>query len=916
MNPKSIFLACFFLSGAAGLIYQVVWVRMFTLVFGNTVYAASMVVAAFLAGLALGSRYWGARIDKIRDPIKTYVKLELMIALSAVLVTCLIQLVDGAIVSLMDVESIGSGKWQFIRFVILFILLLAPTSLMGGTVPVMARVYITTYDNLGKGLSALYAANTYGAVVGCFVTGFLLISSFGVFGAFTIALLLNLAVAGLVAWIPKIPETANKAPKIKSTPRQKSKRKKELRVEPSISEKVTAYQPDPGLILLLALLSGFSALAFEIMWTRAFVVSFKSTVYLFSNLLAVFLLGMAIGSHILTKWLDRLKDPVHLFGLAQVGIGVWGVISVISFIGAPGWALSMTSIFGEMNLSKDALIQLILMATIFGPATVLMGMSFPLLCKVYTGSIESLGTQAGKVYAVGTVGGIVGSLAAGFFLLPSLGLQNGLFVISVITLLTGFLAMFVSASRRGAMWVYTVSTVVTLAVIVSMQITGVNIGLGVAVGEEIVFAKEEVMGSVKVTRKNSNLTLHVNNYQLATSGDVAVRFGHIPMLLHPEAKDALVISLGAGITSGSVGRHPLDRIECVEIVPSLLDVHPLFAKDNHNIIADERFHLTFWDGRHYVRASKRKYDLVISDLFQPDSAGVGSLYALEFFLDVKSKLKKGGAMAQWLPMYQLSPENLKVVMKTFATAFEYTLVFSGDLNSELPTIMLYGSADPIRISPDKLLARLEAPGVKEDMIENTDPLSFLSFYVMDRDGILDFTQGSPVNTDNRPVVEFTAPKYLWDRKMNAVNNFTEIKKRRKQLNARLLGTEEDETINKAIERYYHGRTFLLQGKIEHAKRNYPEELKLYKEAYKLVPGDPFLGLAVFDLGYLYYHRQDFATAVKFFEWVKKINYNLLEAHFYLAKSYQFLGQKQKSVEAFSELAKLKPEIAEGLLTEQ
>jgi len=925
MAVHRIYTLCFFLSGAAGLVYQIAWIRVLSLVFGATVYAVSMVVAGFMTGLALGSHYWGKRADKFANPVGAYVKLEIGVAISALVVSSLIGLLDDTIISLMTPESVASGHWQLIRYVVIFMILLVPTALMGGTLPVMSKFYVQSFDKVGLGIGSLYAANTYGAVAGCFVTGFALIRFLGVWGAIVTAIAINLLVAVMVWMVPapKVEEKHEEKKVVKpapagkkSTPKQKRKKRKGYRAdEPAEPAGYEGVNISLGYALALGAVSGFCALSYEILWTRGFVVSFKSTVYLFSNLLAVYLLGMALGSHYFSRRLDTTRDPMRMFGLAQVGIGAWGILGILIFYKIPDFALDIGGMLGAMSLSRDIMVTLALMILTFAIPVFLMGLSYPLVCRVTTGSMGALGRYTGLVYAVGTSGGIAGTLVSGFFLLPTFGLQTSLIVISCLSIAVGYAALVSANSRKGVGWVFPASALFTLVVIGSVGISGIDIGLGASVKDKVVFSEEGVMGSVRVTQKSKNgpMTLLVNNYQLATSGDVAVRFGHVPLLIKSDAKDVLLISLGSGITAGSVGKHDVERIDCVEIVPSLLDAQRLFERDNHNIVADKRFNLTFWDGRHYTRMTKRKYDLVISDLFQPDSAGVGSLYALEHFMNVKQKLKKNGAMAQWLPLYQLSPDNLKIIMRTFATAFEHVMVWAGDVNSSLPTLMLLGSRDPIVIAPDSLMKGLEEERVAEDMIETRDPLSFLSFFVMDREKVMKFTEGYPVNTDNRPIIEYTAPGHIWSRGVNSMTNFRSIINNRSKIALSALGANEDEELEKAIDRYFEGRTRLLQGKAAHAARNYPGELNRYKEAYKFTPTDPFLALAVFDLGYMYFYRGDFRTAAKILSWARKIDKYLLESHFYLAKAYQKLGENEKAVEAFKELARLRPDLAEALI---
>lgn len=882
--------------------------------FGNTVYAVSIVVAAFLTGLALGSHLFGKAADTTRLPLKLYIGLEAGIALSALIVTLLIRVFDDAIVGAMDVESINSGSWILIRYVSLFVLLAGPTMLMGGTLPVMSRFFVGDIRSVGRGVGSLYAFNTYGATVGALASGFLLGPWLGVIGSLAVAVTLNLIVAGTL-WLrfkgsgfALTQETLQPA----IDAREEKKKKTDEAKDATFKRPVVSV----GLALSLFFLAGFCSLAFEILWTRAFIVSYKSTVYLFTNLLAVFLLGMGLGSHIFSRSLDKSRDPLALFGLAQVGIGVLGFISVIFFAYSYDITGSLAGMVDEIDWKKDIVVMLILMTMVFLLPTILMGLAYPLVCMVTTVSLSTLGRSAGLSYSIGTAGGILGSLAVGFAMLPAIGLQRSVFAVSALAMATGFIALAKSASRKALWWIPFASAVPALALFVIFEISGVNIGMGVKTADNIVFAQEGVMGTVRVTQKNQNgpLKLIVNNYQLATSGDVAVRFGHIPLILKPDAKDVLLISLGSGITAGAVGLHDkVERIECVEIVPTLLEAQRLFTRENRKIVSDRRFHLTFWDGRHYARVTKRKYDVVIADLFQPDSAGVGYLYSLEHFRNVKATLKKGGIMAQWLPLYQLSPDSLKVIMRTFAEAFEHVEVFSGDINSEYPALALIGSAEPLAINPESLMKSLSEPAIKEDIMEHSDPLSFLSFYVMDRAGVMEFAKGSPLNTDDKPVIEYQAPRHMWKRSENSLANFRLLAQNRKNPIGLIPGAEKDAEFTAALERYRQGRVKLMEGKIHHAERDYPAELESYKEAVKLVPSDPYLSLAVFDLADVYYYRRDYQTASKLFDWARKINPELLEAYFYLARSYQQMGNGDKFKEVMGELIKMRPDLADTLV---
>ncbi len=896
------------LSGGAGLIYQIVWVRQLSLAFGATAYAVATTVAAFMAGLALGSAWFGKKADAHPSPLRLYLYLEVGIALAAVVSTILIVLLDETMTRLVDIESVGSTWWGALRFLVVFALLVAPTALMGGTLPTLARGIGPALDAVGGTVGSLYAANTYGGVAGALASGFLLIPLLGVMGATGVAVTLNLICAGLVWMVVKSGVEA--PPRQRSTPRKKEKRAKSHQTALGVP---TITDPVPMAFALL-FLAGFCTLAFETLWTRAFVVSFKSTVYLFSNLLAVFLGGMALGSHLYARRIDQLRSPLKVFGVAQIAIGLLGMISLLIIYAAPDMAVSMAKGIGDMSFRWDATISLVLMTICFFPAAVLMGIAYPLICKVVTRSLEQEGTLFGKTYAIGSAGAILGALTAGFLILPGVGLQYGLILISGVSLVVGYVALFNSRGVKRPLWLVPTSALASLVLVGGVVISDIDIGLGAVTGGRVIYKSEGITGTVRVTQQGEKgpLTLMVNNYQLATSGDVAIRFGHLPLLLKPEAKEVALISLGSGITAAGVAAHDVTRIDCVELVPGLREAQAYFAPFNRKVLDDPRFHLTFWDGRHFIAASRRTYDLIISDLFQPDSAGVGSLYTVEHFTAAREKLKPNGMMAQWLPLYQLSPASLKIIMKTFAEAFPYVTVWFGDVNSELPTLMLAGSNEPLTIRPDRLFDTLNQPKVGQDMIEKDDPLSLLSFFVFGGNGVERFVGDAPLNTDNHPLIEYLAPRTLWHRHADAIENFASLAKLRQPVTPFILGASQDIQLVEALDRYYDARTLLLEGKVSYANRDFPGALKKYRKAERLAGHDPFLALAVFDLGYLYYQRRDYASSAKILAWSVRINPDLLEAHFYLAKAYQLAGNPKASQEVIQGLVRTHPDVARAM----
>ena len=916
---KILVLFLFLASGMSGLIYEITWTRIFTLLFGNTTYAISTVLTAFMAGLAGGSFIFGRIADKVKSPLTLYAVLEVCIGISALLVPPSLSILDNFYISILG-DSLPSAFYSnSVRFLISFFILFIPTTLMGGTLPVLSRYFIHKKEELGWNIGVLYAVNTLGAVIGCFMTGYMLIAAIGMKNTALLAVFINIAV-GVVAMIlalkigisPSNQESVEGGQGVKGSKGQGKKGLKPLNPR-------TLETSNPSLLLFFFGLSGFTSLSYEILWTRAFSLTFYSTIYLFSNILTVFLLGIALGSLVFTRFIDNPLPPfskgdstsrggidlVRVFGIIEFLIGVCALLSIIFFQWLPFGMNSISSLFDEMTWQKNILITFVIAMIVMIIPTLLMGITFPLIGRLYTDNLDLLGRKIGDVYSVNTIGSIVGSFLSGFFLIPFFGVQKSILLVSFINLLIGVVIIYRSPTGiNGLKWPCLTSAVIILFAFGKIATADVNMGVGYSISGNIIFSKEDVSGTVKVVEDEggSFRTLMVNNYSLATSGDVAVRFGHIPLLLHNKPEDILIISLGSGITVGAVGQHPVKNIECVEIVPGVVDAAGFFERENHDILKDPRLRLTIWDGRNYLLMTKNKYDVLISDLFQPDSAGTGNLYSKEHYQNSRDRLKNSGFMAQWLPLYQLSTEDLKVIMATFSTVFPHVSVWYGDINSVKPTLLLLGSESPLKIDIEHLQEKMRQEGVVSDIIEKDNPFAFMSFFIMDEKGVSKFIEGAVLNTDDKPFIEFSAPKYIWGRSESAVQNFRELSLLR-ILPAPPLVKGGEGGFAEQLEKYFKGRGHIIEGRLYHSEGLFDKEIEEYRMAEMENPFDPYLGFAYFELGYEYYTKGMFKDAVSVFERGKAVNRDLKELQFYLAKSYYKLGMQRE----YEEILRQNPE---------
>src|SRR3972149_6289383 len=922
---RKLILFLFFASGISGLIYEIVWTRIFTLLFGNTTYAISTVLTAFMAGLAAGSFIFGRIADKFpipnsqfsifnfqfsipNSPLMLYAILELCIGISALLVPSSLSILDNFYISVLGNAVPSSLSSNIIRFFISFLILFIPTTLMGGTLPVLSKYFIHKMEELGWNVGIIYAVNTLGAVIGCFMTGYMFIATIGVKNTPLLAVFINIMV-GVVAMAAAGFSLRNSSHQSTRAPEHQLEDRTQKTEDRRQKSKVKTI--DSRLLLFFFGLSGFTSLSYEILWTRAFSLTFYSTVYLFSNILTVFLLGIAIGSLVFTRFINTSSPPfnkggqggidlVREFGIIEFLIGMCALLSIIFFQWLPFGINDIGSLFDDMTWHKNILITFIINLFVMFIPTLLMGLTFPLIGRLYTDNLNLLGRKIGDVYSINTIGSIIGSFMAGFILIPFLGVQKSILFVSFINLIMGVIIIYRSpAGINGLKWSGLISAIMLFIVFGKIATAGVNMGVGHSLNGNIIFSKEDVSGTVKVVEDESGRfrTLMVNNYSLATSGDVAVRFGHIPLLLHNNPDDVLVISLGSGITLGAVGQHPVKNIECVEIVPGVVDAAGFFERENHNILKDPRLRLTIWDGRNYLLTTQSKYDVIISDLFQPDSAGTGNLYSIEHYKKCKDKLKNNGFMAQWLPLYQLSTEDLKVIMATFSKVFPHVNVWYGDINSVKRKLLLLGSESPLKIDMEQLQDKMRQEGVISDIVERDNPFAFMSFFIMDEKGVSKFTEGAELNIDDKPYIEFSAPKYIWRRSESAVQNFRELSKFRE------LPTSILPTPNSQLLTYFKGRGHIIEGRLYHSENLFDREIEEYRMAEMENPFDPYLGFAYFEAGYEYYVKGMYKDAVFIFERGRAINRDLKEMQFYLAKSYYNLGMQRE----YEEILKQNPE---------
>src|SRR5579884_3172691 len=677
-------LILFFFSGVNALIYQMVWMRELVLVFGASMFAISTLLTAFMGGLALGSDFFGRRADRYPNSLRVYGLLELGIGGYAFLVPLLLSSLIPIYQYLYQFFHFSFYVFSLVRFVMAVLILLLPTALMGGTLPVLARLYKNNAE-VGKGVGLLYAVNTLGAVAGVLGAGFVLLPTLGLQKTVLFSAMLNAGV-GLAAIGRGRSKTVSVEESIHRTAASAPKRDSSLR---------------RALFITFAL-SGFAAMIYEVVWTRILTLILGSTLYSFATMLATFLMGLAIGSALFSFFLKRFSRPLLLLALVQGGIALFAFVGEFLFPLIPVLFFKLLEIFhsegGILSASKFFIAGSVMLIP-----TLLMGGVFPLVIHLLTsgGSTESkrrdravetgLGSIVGRAYAMNTVGTIVGSFAIGFILLPSLGIQKSLHV-AILTNAALSLLLWMRMREMGDARLWGVGGVGAFLVIVSFSTPAWNPLqmsselFGKLSTLDLLYYKEGISSTVTVVEhptlaKQPHLTLAIDGKPNAsTTGDMKtqVLVGHLPMLLAPQAKEVMSIGHGSGITTGSIATHPLSKLVTLEIEPAVVEASRFFDRFNGNVLDDPRVQLVVDDARNYLILSKDRFDVIVSEPSHPWRSGSSKLFTEEFFRLGRSHLRPCGIFAQWIHFYGIRAPELKAVVRTFHSVFPQVFIFYTD----------------------------------------------------------------------------------------------------------------------------------------------------------------------------------------------------------------------------------------------
>jgi spermidine synthase len=737
-------LALFTLSGASGLIYEVIWARQFGLVFGNTTISTSVVLGAFMAGLAAGSALAGRFFVRRGNPMCLYAVFEGCIGAYALLLSSLLSGLN-ALHGLLFTEETSLATLTAVRGALAFLFLLIPTTMMGATLPLTTeyahRMRMGHEDwNAGR----LYGANTFGAALGAFAAGFALIELMGVHRSAMLAALFNFVVMGIGFHL--------------------ARRHRVPAASPAQRSDITR-----GAVPLLALFaaSGGLALAGEVVWTRALTLLLGNSTYAFSAILIVYLVGIALGSWTFAGWIRRLADPAFLIPPVIVAAGTWHVLAIEAI---PGMYRLHDFLLADRGDSPTgavlaaACFGIVVLVLMFPPAY-LSGALFPLVTRIIGGEEGDKGEPVARAYAWNTVGAIGGSLLGGFVLAACFLHFHAIYVLALMfVVLSLYSTWAIGWTRHARSALATAPFALAVAAWSAWALGAPDLFIAVFKERrgdlEVVHHEPGLQGITSVLmdprRPGPSALLLVDGRGMTTKVFATKAMAHIPIIVHGQADDTLVVCMGMGTTFRSALAHG-GRVDVVELVPGVIDAFGEFYLDAEAVRENPRARVVVADGRNFLLLTRKKYDVITVDPPPPiDAAGVTHLYSREFLELMRDHLRPGGIVAHWIPAVHPSNglrdiETFRMLVATFLDVFPHAKLLRGARGTG---VHLLGSSEPIEIDSADVPKALENPAVRRDVFEypweRVDAASLLAELPLPREHYAT----APVLSDDRPRLEF------------------------------------------------------------------------------------------------------------------------------------------------------------------
>jgi spermidine synthase len=825
----------FFFSGLAGLGYQLTCSKLFTTGLGHEMPAILAVVCAFMGGMGLGAWSLDRSISRSLQPGRWYAALELVIGFWGFLSAALIPFVNSAALHLIGVAPSALRHWT-LAFLLPFVAILPATAAMGATLPAMER-FVARLTTNTHCVGALYAGNTFGAVIGTLLSAFVLMPLLGLRVTVWLLAAVNLVCGVAVLLIEShtcpssgLSPSENSEGQPVAVPEFQGRRRGFARGDVG-TEEVGGADATGGSnfrskrrLNITLFCTGLLGIGYEVVGVRVLSQVLENTVYTFAAVLALYLLGTSLGAALCQRF-GRRANSAWFFTVLLGGLSTSSLLGILALANSQQLYDASRTALGDRPLAVLA-VEMTVAAAVFALPTIFMGAAFSHLIQAARRSDGGIG----EAVAINTFGSAAASAIFGVVLLSCLGSKWTLVVISL-----GYVLLFPKVS--GWRWVLLVAPgMLFFALPPHLRI------VQLPPGGRLADFREGVMASVAVVEDAiGQRTLRVNNrFQMGgtAAADAEYRHAHIPLLLHPRPRRALFLGLGTGITVGAAGLHPDLQAAGVELVPEIVDVMPQFAPYNFMPTQQPRLKLYVADARRFVRVSEQTYDVIVADLFHPARDGAGSLYTREHFQAIRQRLAAGGLFCQWLPLHQLDEPMLRVVVRTFLEVFPNAQAYLLRFNVDVPVLGLVGELEPISYDGQWLETRVRAPALLAQLkkLGLADSLRLFGNLVAGPKDLRDFAGPAPLNTDNQQRVLFGAPRFTYQKNRAGYGTLLGLLKQCQPNPAEVLhlGSEPGrEQFAQRLADYLIARNVYLKGLVDETTGRKTEAMNAYIESARL-----------------------------------------------------------------------------------
>ena len=833
-NPKLLLYLIFFASGISGLVYEVVWARMLNVVFGSTVYATTTILVAYMGGLSIGSYFGGRKVDNVKNSLSFYAFCELFIGAFALVFPFLLSFTTNLYISIYHTLELSRAIFVFIRFIMVISVLLIPTTLMGMTLPAISKSLVNSKDKAGFYTGLLYAFNTLGAVGGVIFSAYFGIEKFGLNVTTYIAAFINILIFIYVYIFFKMTYVKYAGPEIKN------KVQKTIEGIKNISQ-----NSDATIAVIAYAISGFCALSLEILWTRELVFLIGMDTYAFGTILSIFLLGIGIGSLLITQTIQKIKNLVVTLAILEFGIGF---ATLLNFILIPHLYVYKQNFYAGTGASVFGFVLSGFLITIFLMIipTILMGAVFPIAVQLYIGKKRRVGSGVGTIYSLNTLGSILGSLITGFLLIPLIGVINSFKVIVFINILLGIGILWFSTKAKNYLkYLSFIFPIFLVLIFIKIPINKALVMYSYIMKNpknKLLYYSEDAYAAVSVVDiVNTGRRLYVDSGLAADTS----RFDmpshklivHVPLLIQKNPKNALVIGFGMGETSYSITTYGV-KVDAVEISKGEIKANKYFYDVNHHILNNPLLNLTIDDGRNYLLTHNKKYDLISVGIIHPGiSANSASFYGEDFYKQCLSRLTSNGIISQWVPTHGLSLKAFKVIIKTFVDVFPYSTMWFKYTDN---FVILLGSKRPFKIDYNNYINKFKNPKIFNDLktVGMTDPLVLLDSLWMDQEGLKKYSSGSDITitSDNNPVLEFLAARSIRENGLKIIESISNLHVKANEFLTD-IGPARKKEIVKRLNIIRKATEHIVQGHIYKKKNMLDKSVDEFEIALGIYPSD-------------------------------------------------------------------------------